>query len=82
MAEDELPGGASAGDKQPDSDHRGAERNGPAHADAVGNPPHGEATDRGANPGERIGQRRQFARIAEVFRDLPQRDDRDLGGAV
>ena len=58
-------------------DHRRAEHDDAADAEAFGHPAHRDAADRRAEPGERTGQRRHRARVAQLGGDRLQRDDGD-----
>ena len=66
---------AAACQHQPDRDHRRAEHHDPADADPLGDPAHQNSAPGGAEPGQRIGQRRHRAFAAEIGGDRLQGDD-------
>ena len=77
VADIELPRRAAGRDEQPDADHHRAEHHRPADAEALGDAAHQDAADRGAEPGERAGERRHRARAAHFLGDRLQSDRGD-----
>ena len=82
VADPQRPRRPERRQRQPDADHQRAEQHGPASTDAVGDAPHHDAAEAGAEPGEGTRQRRHRARAAGLRGNVAQRDHRDPGGAV
>ena len=76
VADPEPPCAVAGRDHEADTDHQRAECHGPLHADTVGDASHGNTAECRAEPGERIGQRRDRPRAAQFRGDLLQRDHR------
>ncbi len=71
LAQVELPGLAAGRQREPDADHHGAEHDGPAHADPLGDVAHDDAAGAEADPGERARQRRDRAQARRSRRRSP-----------
>ena len=82
VADPQPPGAVAGGDHEADADHQSAECHGPLHADPVGDASHGDAAECRAEPGQRVGQRRNRPRAAKFAGDLLQRDHRHERRAI